>query len=352
MNRPTHGESAWIIEPGHVKITKDEIPCLLPNEVLVKVKNMGICGTDLEIYQGNMLYYAEGIATYPIIPGHEWSGQVWEIGSSVRGLKVGDRVVGETTLPCNNCNMCKKGKYNLCPGRKENGILGKNGAAAQYMIYPSNGLHTFDSSIDFESACLTEPAAVAYRGIEKVNVSPSDRVVVFGAGTLGLLSLQAAEVFGAKQIVLIDINEFRLKLGKDLGADHVIDISQESLIETCNLLTGNHGFDVVIEASGSLAAIESILSVTTAGSRICLMGLCGGHRAQINTDRIVTSDLHICGSLGSPGVWTTVLELMRVGKILTKPMITHRYSLGELSKALGLLKDREPELLKAMIQFD
>jgi L-iditol 2-dehydrogenase len=352
MSKPTQVESAWIIEPGHIMLIKDELPGLQPNEVLVKVENMGICGTDLEIYQGDMFYFTEGMATYPIIPGHEWSGQIVDIGIDVNLFEIGDRVVGETTLPCNSCDACRKGRYNICPGRKENGILGKNGSAAQYMVYPSNGLHKFDLSIDFESACLTEPAAVAYSGIAKVNVSPNDQVIIFGAGTLGLLSLQAAKLFSTKQIVLVDINEFRLKMGKNLGADHVIDISKESLIDKSNELTKGKGFDVVIEASGNLVAIENMLNVAGAGSRICLMGLCGGHSAKMNTDRIVTSDIHLCGSLGSPGVWTKVLDLMKCGKILTKPLITHRFSLKELDKAFRLLQAKEPKLLKTIIQID
>lgn len=351
VRKPTHGKSAWITAAGYVKLTKVEISELQPNEVLIKVMNVGICGTDLEIYQGDMVYFTEGKATYPIIPGHEWSGQIVDIGTNVDQFEVGDRVVGETTLPCNSCETCKKGKYNICPRRKENGILGKNGAVTQFMVYPASGLHKFSLSLDFESAALTEPTAVAYSGILKVNVTPNDRVLILGAGPLGLLALQVAKVFGAKLVVLVDLNQFRLEVGKDLGADYVIDISRESLMEKSNLLTEGKGFDVIVEASGNIAAMESMLEVTAVGARICLMGLCGGHSAKMNIDRIVTSDINLCGSLGSPGVWATVLDLMQSGKILTKPLITHRFPLEELDRAFRLMQAKEPKLLKAILQI-
>ena len=220
------------------------------------------------------------------------------------------------------------------------------------MIFPTGGLHKFDASIDFESACLAEPASVAYYGVSRINVTPSDRVIIFGAGTIGLLTLQAAKTFGAKQVVLVDRNEFRLQKAIELGADSVIDLTIESLSESCDLLTDGGGFDVVIEASGSPAAMENMLLATKAGSRICLMGLCGGHPVKMDTDRIVITEIHLCGSLGSPGVWATVLDLMKSGKIITKPLITHRFALNELDQAFKTLLTKEPMLIKAVLKLE
>lgn len=320
------------------------------DEVLVRVHAVGICATDLEIYDGSLLYYQDGRASYPIIPGHEWSGEIAAVGSKVTGFSVGDRVVGETTLACGRCRTCMSGHYNLCPNRLENGVLGKHGATAEYMSYPAFALHRFDESISYEEACLIEPAAIAYRGAERVGIGPRDTVAIFGAGTIGLLFVQVAKAFGAQHVTLIDYNKQRLAVGKSMGADGIISLHDEDLKEAVDRLTDGAGFTKVIEASGSVSAMSSTTVAAAEGGRICLIGLCGGRQAPIDIDRVVISDMELIGSVSSPGVWGHVVPLLSSGKLNVAPLITHRYPLAHYEEALGLMAQKDPDIIKILIQ--
>lgn len=329
-----------IIGPRHIRCGELEVPVYKEDEVLVKVHCLGVCATDLEIYQGTMVYFQTNQSTFPVIPGHEWSGEIAALGSKVKGFAVGDRVVGETTISCGHCPYCQKGRYNLCPHRLENGVLGKDGAAAEYMIYPVHALHRFNASLSFEEACLVEPAAVAFRGVSKLSITPEDTVAVIGAGPIGLFAVQMAKAFGAKKVVLFDIRDRRLEMGLRLGAD-----------ETMNLKNGKSTdlFTVVVEATGNCAVVESLLDYVVPGGRIGLLGLCGSKRAAIDVDRFVTYDLEMHGSLGSPGVWSTVIDMLHSGKVDTASLISHRFELHELEEAFELMEKKEPDLLKIVL---
>ncbi len=192
-------QAVQITGPRIIRCGELEVPVCREDEVLVKVHCLGVCATDLEIYQGTMVYFQTNQSSFPVIPGHEWSGEIIALGSEVQDFNVGDRVVGETTIACGHCSYCQKGRYNLCPKRLENGVLGKDGAAAEYMVYPAHALHRFDASLSYEEACLIEPAAVAFRGVSKISITPEDTVAVIGAGPVGLLAVQMAKAFGAKK---------------------------------------------------------------------------------------------------------------------------------------------------------
>lgn len=325
------------------------IPEYGSDEVLIKVHCVGVCATDLEIYQGEMVYFQTGDASYPIIPGHEWAGEVAGIGSEVEGFAIGDRVVGETTISCGRCEQCLKGTYNLCPNRVENGVMGKDGACAEFMVYPAHALHKFDSSISYDQACLIEPAAVAYRGVRKLNVSPDDTVAILGAGPIGLLSAQAAKAFGAQKAVLIDMRANRLEMGSQLGCDDTIDLSHQELVESASKITNGKMFSAIIEATGNTNAVENITNITAPGSRVVLLGLCGNKRARMDIDHIVTHDLEVYGSLASPGVWDSVVRLMESNKLHTKKLVTHRFTIQDIEKAFELMENKDPSLIKIVI---
>jgi len=320
-------------------------PSIKPNEVLVKVRNVGVCGTDLEIYHGVLGYIQSGLTTFPLIPGHEWSGEVLLKGDNVHNFEIGDRVVGETTLACGKCDYCRRGLYNLCPDRLENGILGKDGAAAEYMAFPVDSLYKFQS-LSFEQACLIEPAAVAFRGMKRANVTPEDHVIVFGAGTIGLLSVQMAKAFGARKVTLVDYLQPKLDIGKELGADQIINLSQKILANEIED-TGS----VFIEASGNPKAFESIISIADISARVCLLGVCGGRKASIDIDKIVLHELNVFGSLSSPGVWESVIKLIDTGKINLEKLITHKLPFTKLEQAFQLMENKDQSLIKAIIEI-
>ncbi|MBO1001944.1 zinc-dependent alcohol dehydrogenase [Pseudogracilibacillus auburnensis] len=332
-----------------LKYNNIAIPTFQEDEVLIKVHQVGICATDLEIFEGNMVYFQTGQSTFPIIPGHEWSGEIVAIGEAVTDFSVGDRVVGETTLPCGKCARCLQGRYNLCPHRIECGVLAKNGACAEYITYPTHVLHRFSSHVSYEEASLIEPAAVAYRATGKLNIKPNDHVAVMGGGPIGLLAVQMAKVFGANKVTLIDMNETRLQVGKELGADYVINAARGDLLDQVKQVTNNQLFSAMVEATGNTIAIENSLDTLIPGGRLCLIGLCGGKKATINTDLVVANDLELHGSLGSPNVWNTVISLLEDGKINTRRLITHRFALGQFGEALHFMGEKDPSCIKIIV---
>ncbi|MFD2330565.1 zinc-binding dehydrogenase [Cohnella sp. GCM10020058] len=348
-------KAAVIEGPGRLAIETVPVPAAGRGEALVRVHCVGICATDMEIYDGSMAYFRSGSASYPVIPGHEWSGEVVAIGEGVMRLAVGDRVVGETTIPCRTCAMCKSGSYNLCPNRAETGILGKAGAAADYVSYPEQALHRFDGGVAYEEACLIEPAAVAYRGALRAGIVPGDTVAVLGAGAIGLLTVQMARALGAGRIVLFDYNERRLNIGRSLGADlavnltgrlHAAGAAETDAVEPASSFGE---FAKVIEASGSPQAAEFGVSLLRPGGGMTMLGLCGGKRASVDMDRIVVRDLELRGSLGSPGVWREVIALLEARKIDLRPLITNRLTLAEYGRAIELLQRRDPATIKVVI---
>lgn len=348
---PNTMDAIHIEGPRELSYRTVNVPSYGEDEVLVKVRYVGVCATDLEIYDGSMAYFTNGKASYPIIPGHEWSGEIVAVGSKVNHLSIGDRVVGETTISCGKCRYCLQGHYNLCPDRVENGVMRKNGAGAQYMVYPSHALHRFDSSISFEEATLIETAAVAYRGTSKLKIKPSDKVAIIGAGPVGLLCVQMAKALGAGHVTLVDLRENRLETGRKVGADATINLTETNLDEFIDQIHEDDRFTAVIEATGNAKAVESVFTYVAPAARICLLGLCGGKQARFDVDKLVTFDLEVHGSLSSPGVWQDVVGLFESGKINAEALITHRFKLQDLGKAFELMENKDPSITKILLEI-
>jgi threonine dehydrogenase-like Zn-dependent dehydrogenase len=363
-------------EGGRVEVVDGApVPVPGPGEVLVRVRAVGICGTDLEICHGTMGYYTQGRARYPIIPGHEWSGQVVALGTTTTGdgdgrvdhhLKVGDHVVGETCLPCWRCEDCVGDNYHRCAQRREAGIMNKDGAFAQYLAFPARSLHVVDRRVPFETACVIEPLTVAVRAV-KMCVRPGDTVVVIGDGSIGLLVLLAARAYGAHAVLVAGTTPNRLAKARELGADATFDFSSTlasaSASETVSasasdsfrravMALGDRGrlADVVIEAAGQPAAFESALMAVKDGGRVTVLGVFGGQRASVDLDQVVLRDLSIRGTVGSPGVWPETVALVESGQIAADAIITHRFEgLGRFPDALALVHARADNVIKAVL---
>jgi len=193
-----------VIEGIHKFHITDNFPKPVPggDDVLIKVKATGICGTDLEVIEGHLGYYTSGLAKYPIVPGHEWVGEIHAVGENVKGFAVGEHVVGETIIPCWKCNYCHSGSYQRCLNKMETGIMNKSGAFAEYLIYPARTLHKLSKDVPIASGCLIEPLSVAVNAAKRVSLKKSDFVVIFGDGPIGLFLLMVAKAIGARTVVV------------------------------------------------------------------------------------------------------------------------------------------------------
>ena len=243
---------------GFLELRDVPEPEITDDEVLIEIKAAGICGTDVHVKHDTFPYWP------PVILGHEFSGEIVEVGNSVSDWKVGDRVVGEPhTLHCGKCFLCRKGHIQNCLEKRSPG-WGIDGAFTRYMKYPTNLLHRIPDHMSFEQGALVEPAANTVTDIiDRQAIEVGDFVVVLGPGPIGLLAAQVARVAGAREVMIVGApadEELRLSTARRLGVEHVVNFAEADPVERCMALTGGKGADLVIECSGAPPAIAQAVA--------------------------------------------------------------------------------------------
>jgi 2-desacetyl-2-hydroxyethyl bacteriochlorophyllide A dehydrogenase len=322
-----------------------------PADVRIRLLATGICGTDVEIYDGTMPYYTNGMAAYPVIPGHEWVGEVVEAGPAVTRFRPGDRVVGECSVGCMTCATCLAGDYHRCASRTETGILNRNGGFAETITFPSLFLHHIAPSVPLECAAMVEPAAVAFNGVRRAAVSPRDEVAVFGDGPIGLLVAMMARAFGAARVTVVGGTPHRLALARRLGADAVVDITETTDVATALRAGGRPAPGVAIEATGNPVAVETAIAAVATGGRIVCLGMFAGQRSKgLDLDRLVIGEVSLRGALGSPGLWPDVIRLIETGRVDPRPLVSDTLPLAGFVEGIGRVKARSG--VKVMIRHD
>ncbi|MCW4021319.1 MAG: alcohol dehydrogenase catalytic domain-containing protein [Candidatus Bathyarchaeota archaeon] len=326
--------------PGNVELRDVDIPEIKPDEVLAEVKFTGICGTDVHIYHDSAFY------TPPVIMGHEYSGVIARKGSQVAGFDVGDRVTSPATIPCGSCLMCRTNHANRCSG-EEKRILGTHkadGTFTKYVAVPSRILHKIPEALSLEEAAVAELAACVVRAVfERVRVERGDLVAVLGPGPMGLLTVQAAKISGARQVLVTGMgaDKDRFEVARSLGADLVINVEEEDPVEVVKALSDGWGADVVFEASGASAARKQAFSMVRRCGKVGLIGLTG-KPAEISLDKIVEGELDVKGSWGT--VWTSwqrTLDLLSSGKMQVDPLITAKLPLEKWREGFKMMEERK-----------
>jgi len=234
-------------------------------EVLVKVRATGICGSDVPRVNQGMVHY------FPIILGHEFSGEVVEVGEGVSSVKCGDRVAGVPLIPCLRCEDCQKGDYSLC---KNYTFIGSRiqGSFAEYVKVPERNVVKFDSNVSFEQGAFFEPSTVALHGLNRVNYKGGRDVAILGGGTIGLFTAQWAKIFGAKRVFVFDIDNDRLALARKFGADVIINTLDKNFKETFKDLTNNRGFAYVYETAGVDVTMKLAFELAGNKAEVCFIG--------------------------------------------------------------------------------
>lgn len=334
------------------KIEMVNIPTIGNNDVLIKVKYCGICGSDVPRAM------VSGARKYPIILGHEFAGEIVEIGSSVSNLNLGERVVVAPLIPCKNCQHCKTGDYGLCNNYNIIGT-GSDGAFAEYVKVPSDHVLPIDDALDYETAAGIEPATIGYHGIQKANMQAGENIVIMGCGPIGQLTLQWAKIFGAGNIIAVDIFDEKLELAKKLGADITINAKNEDVITKVKDITQN-GADIVIETAGSQITQQQSINISKKKGRIVFLGIThkGLDLTESTMEHIMRGELTIKGSWNSytppyPGLaWSATLNFMAKGKIQFKPMVSHKIHIEEVETYLKGMVDRTLNYNKVLISFE
>ena len=295
-----------------------------PNEVLVAPMVTGVCGTDLEIIDGKI---DPAFVNYPIVLGHEWIGRVIKVGSNVKSIEVGSRIVAEGIIPCGICSECIEANTNRCTTYDEVGFT-RPGAAAEQIVVRADLLHAIANSVTDESAALIEPAAVVTQGLMKAEPKQGSKVLVIGDGTIALIAAKLVRTWQPSAVHMLGLKNGQSPLAEQAGVDlFMINPSPEK-------------YDFIIDASGASSRISEAVRQLVRGGRLLLLGFTGPDvRTPISIDDLVNGDLSIYASFGySRTAWKKTVELMNSGKLDLTFLVTHRFPLEKFQEAIDALR--------------
>ncbi|MGG4178883.1 zinc-binding dehydrogenase [Virgibacillus pantothenticus] len=322
---------------GNLEIQDKKEPIPGKDQVKIKIKYAGICGSDIHTYEGHYKVQA------PVTLGHEFSGEVVEVGDNVTEFKVGDRVTSETTFYiCGECKYCGSGDYNLCDHRKGLGTH-QDGGFAKYLIARKESVHVLPENVDYKSAAMTEPLACTYHAVSKTKINEGDVVVVIGPGPIGLLTAQVAKSFGAKVIITgLTNDKIRLDKAKELGVDIAIDSQKSDVQKVVNKITSGYGADVVFECSGTVPAAKQGLDVLRKKGNYVQVGIFSQPAVPFDLEKVIQHEIHVVGSRSQHSAdWEPALALMNEGKVNAKALVTHEFDITQWDEAYQVIKGGE-----------
>jgi L-iditol 2-dehydrogenase len=341
-------KAVLIERPHEVSWVELETPRAGRGEVVVRSHVAGVCRTDLEILHGGLT--DPRWVRFPVVPGHEWSGTVSELGDGVSDLEVGDRVVCEGMIPCNRCKRCKEGSTQLCLNYDQVGFT-RGGGYGEYVRVPRHVVHRLPADVSFAAGVLVEPASCVQRALERARPRPGDTIGVIGVGTLGSLAVTLAGLYSPGALVAYGVREEELEFARRLGATATVHVAEQDAVATTHADLGG-GLDVVIETAGAVAAVDLATQLVRPGGRVVLLGIAGaGQMLEIPADRIMFTDIDVIGSCSYPtSAWASVVRLLDRGLVDFEPIVTHRFPAARFEEAFALLDERKGTVAKVLLE--
>jgi 2-desacetyl-2-hydroxyethyl bacteriochlorophyllide A dehydrogenase len=311
-----------IEQPNQVEVESVSDPTPGPTQAVVKVEACGICGTDIHVLRGEF-----APTRYPIIPGHEFCGEVVATGGDVRNVKVGDFVAVDPSLYDGTCRQCRAGRFNLCENWNGIGVGSSNGASAEFVVVPAANAFQLPPDMPRHWGALVEPLSCAVHGLDQIGLRAAGDYLIYGAGTMGLLLGQLAKDSGATSVAIVDTNPSRHALAKRLAADRVATSAGD--------LDRPHGWDVVIDATGAVPAIEDGLKHVARGGTFLMFGVAKDDAiAKFSPFRVYNDEIKIVGSMAVLHSFERALALLAKGVIDSEAMITNRFPLDQYMSAI------------------
>ena len=328
--------ASFLNKAGDMSVKEIEIPTLDADQVLVKVESVGVCGSDVHYYKHGKI--GPFIVNKPLILGHELSGVITDVGSDVSKNRVGERVAVEPQRACGNCDQCTAGRYNLCPAMEFYATPPIDGAFCEYVKIQSKFAYAIPESISFDAAALIEPMSVCIWAAQKAQITKGSRVLIAGAGPIGVIMAQVASALGASEVVVTDIVSDRLAFVLKHGATRTINTKSESI--------GDEKFDAFIDACGVESAVVSGIKATGPAGRVLLVGL-GSDEMKLPISHIQNNEIIVTGVFRYTNTWPIAIELLANKKVNLDAIVTHHFGLDQAEDALNATTS--PDAMKVIV---
>ncbi|MGH3491602.1 MAG: NAD(P)-dependent alcohol dehydrogenase [Sciscionella sp.] len=328
---------------GDIRIEERRVPEPAAGEVLVRIAAVGTCGSDTHYFTDGRI--GNRVVTGPLVLGHEASGTVAALGVGAHRHRVGGRVSLEPGVPCAQCAQCRSGRYNLCPEMRFFATPPIDGAFCEYVVLNESFAHPIPANVSDEAAALLEPLSVGIWACRKAGVGPQSRVLITGAGPIGLIALQTARACGARQIVISDVNRARLEMASALGAASLVDAGERALHEVDMPIP-----DVLIECSGVPAVITEAIGVLGPAARAVCVGM-GGDQVVLPLAHLQTNEIQLSGTYRYANTWPAAIALASSRAVDLERLVSHRFDLDHVADALTL-SQRNPQAIKSVVRVD
>ena len=338
--------TAVLVEPTAFELTDRPRPEPAPDEVLVAVRDVGICGSDVHYYEHGRI--GDYVVENPLVLGHESAGEVVAVGDAVTHLAAGDRVALEPGVPCRRCAHCKRGDYHLCEEVTFMATPPHDGAFTEYVSWPADFAYRLPGSVSTTEGALCEPLSVGIHAVRRGDVETGDTVVVTGAGPIGLLVMEAARAAGATDVVLTDVVPEKLAFAAERGADLTVDVSETDLEAAVDDYTDGVGADVVVEASGAAPSIESTFDVVRRGGSVVLVGLASEATIPIDVFDIIDNELDVHGSFRYKNTYDAAVDLLADGVVDVEGIVDFEAPLSDIDAAFQ--RSMEADVVKGIIK--
>jgi L-iditol 2-dehydrogenase len=342
----THKRMKAAVWHGGKDVRIEEVPDPKVNmdSILIRVKSVGICGSDAHAFEGKSKRRVP-----PLILGHEFAGVVADVGTRVLDFQNGDRVVVEPTISCGACEPCSNGRTNICVEIRFIG-LHVPGAFAEYIAVPARKCYKLPDDVSFDEAALVEPLSVATHAVNMTPTRVGDNLLIIGSGVVGLLVLQVAKHRVGGNVFVSDLIDYKLDLAKRLGANAVIHSGKEDVTKRVRELTNGKGVDAVIEAVGVQDTLQQGLTVVKKGGEVTITGLLQ-QIIEVDVMKLVTNEITMRGDYTyTSGDFKTSLDLIKNDVVLVKPLITHTFPLTDIAKAVGVLTEGKEQHIKILLR--
>jgi L-iditol 2-dehydrogenase/threonine 3-dehydrogenase len=337
---------AVMTEPGHIEINEVEAPVAGPGEILLRIKRIGVCGSDIHVWHGQHPF-----TPYPVVQGHEFSAVVEAVGEGVTKVKPGMKATAAPQQVCGRCNPCRRGDYHICDDLKVRGFQAP-GCAQDLFVVPQERIVPFSDSLTFEQGALIEPVAVAAHSTKRAPELKDKNVVVFGAGTIGNLVAQAAKRRGAKQVLITDLSDLRLQKATEVGIDAVCNIEREEFAAKCKAVFGDEGFDTGFECAGVESSLDDAIQHIQKGGEIVVVGVYGS-RPRVDMSVVGDREISLIGTLMyQQNDYEEAVEWIEDGSITLDPLVTGRFPFEQYEAAYRHVEEQGDATLKIIIDME